>query len=293
MAKQYLDKTGLTYFWSKIKAYVTDTVRNKIYTATCPTAAGTAAKVATLEEASGFSLAAGVRVAVCFQYGNTATTPTLNVNSSGAKTIAYPTSATAVSTGSGSTYNSWGAYETVLFTYNGTYWVKDTTGLLGYLAYNKAEDAKAVAQQAYSAIPAAGTAAILGTGTDTANRTWSAKILHDYIESGVPTTTWTAPTAISSAITVVSGGYYTSGRHCYVQMRCTLTNALSANAGIWAASGMPLPVTGTPPLTIIVNSRGGHACRVNTDGRLQIVADVDHGITAGTTIDIAGVYTIS
>lgn len=111
---------------------------NKIFTAYSTTAAGTAAKVATLEDATGFSLAAGVRVAVRFQYGNTASTPTLNVNSSGAKEIAYPTSATGIGTGYGSTYNSWGPYETVLFTYNGSKWIKDATGLMAYAAYNAA-----------------------------------------------------------------------------------------------------------------------------------------------------------
>lgn len=112
--------------------------RTKIYTATCSTGASTAAKVATLDDSTGFSLAAGVKVAVTFTYGNSATTPTLNVNSSGAKTIAIPSSATAYTTGNGSTYNTWGAYETVLFTYTGTYWAHDTSGYLGYLAYNTA-----------------------------------------------------------------------------------------------------------------------------------------------------------
>lgn len=109
---------------------------SKLYTGTCSTAAGTTAKVVTLDDSTDFSLKAGVRVAVTFQYGNSATTPTLNVNSTGAKTIAIPSSATAYSTGNGTTYNTWGAYETVLFTYTGTYWTHTTTGRLGYLAYN-------------------------------------------------------------------------------------------------------------------------------------------------------------
>lgn len=112
-----------------------------VWHATCSTAAGTAAKVATLDEANGFSLGAGNVVAVTFTYGNTATTPTLNVNSTGAKNIAIPSSATAQTTGNGTTYNTWGAYETLLFTYNGSQWVHMGSGRLQYLAYSTAANA--------------------------------------------------------------------------------------------------------------------------------------------------------
>ena len=131
---------------------------SKLYTATCPTAAATTAKVATLDDSTGFSLAAGVRVAVTFTYGNTATTPTLNVSSSGAKTIAIPSSATAFTTGSGTTYNTWGAYETVIFTYTGTYWTHDTSGRLGYLAYNGLGSKANTASPTFTGTPAAPTA---------------------------------------------------------------------------------------------------------------------------------------
>lgn len=52
--------------------------------AECSTAAGTAAKVAT---ATNFALEAGARIAVKFTNANTAGTPTLNINGSGAKNI--------------------------------------------------------------------------------------------------------------------------------------------------------------------------------------------------------------
>lgn len=108
----------------------------RIFRATCATAAGTTAKVATLQTSSrNFTLATGVRVAVTFTYGNSATTPTLNVNSSGAKTIAVATSATAKATGNGTTYNTWGPYETVIFTYDGTYWVNGGSSRSIYNAY--------------------------------------------------------------------------------------------------------------------------------------------------------------
>ena len=53
---------------------------------TCSTAANTVAKVA---NCLGFVLVAGSEITVKFTYGNTATNPTLNVNSTGAKSIYY------------------------------------------------------------------------------------------------------------------------------------------------------------------------------------------------------------
>ena len=120
--------------------------RTKLYTASCTTAASTAAKVATLDDDTDFSLTAGVMVAVRFTYGNSATTPTLRVDGSTtgtAKTIAIPSSVTAFTTGNGTTYNSWGARETILFTYTGTYWTHLPSGYLGYLAYALADGKQA------------------------------------------------------------------------------------------------------------------------------------------------------
>ena len=121
----------------------------RIFRATCPTAASTAAKVATLQTSNrNFSLAkavtctefkstdltAGVMIAVKNTTKNTAAVADLmlNVNSTGAKTIATPTAVATLTTGNGTTYNTWGPYETVIFTYNGTYWVKSGSSLGAY-----------------------------------------------------------------------------------------------------------------------------------------------------------------
>lgn len=80
---------------------------------TCATAAATAAKVVTC---SGFVRSAGARVAVKFTYSNTAATPTINVNSTGAAEIRVGSS-TAVGTGA-----MWQAGDMVEFIFDGTYW---------------------------------------------------------------------------------------------------------------------------------------------------------------------------
>lgn len=83
----------------------------KMLYATSSTAGATAAKVATLKSGS-ITLTAGVTVAVKFTYANTAASPTLNVGSTGAKAIYTQ----------GVRYAYWSANQTVVFTYDGSYW---------------------------------------------------------------------------------------------------------------------------------------------------------------------------
>ena len=90
---------------------IAESASTRIFRATCSTAAATAAKVATLntDTNKNFTLAAGVRVAVTFTYGNSAATPTLRVDGTTtgtAKTIAFPTAVASVTTGNGATYNT-------------------------------------------------------------------------------------------------------------------------------------------------------------------------------------------
>lgn len=82
--------------------------------ATCSTAAGTSAKVATC---SGFVLYVGASVTVRFNSANTSTSATLNVNGTGA----YPIRALSA-TGT-APVNFWKAREAVTFVYDGTYWL--------------------------------------------------------------------------------------------------------------------------------------------------------------------------
>ena len=80
---------------------------------TCTTAAETAAKVVTL---SGFVLVTGATIHVKFTNSNTVANPTLNVNSTGAKSIMrYGTTAASTSPDT-----SWLAGAVVSFTYDGT-----------------------------------------------------------------------------------------------------------------------------------------------------------------------------
>ena len=79
--------------------------------ATCSTTADTTAKVATIQDGASFTLITGITINVKFTYSNTASAPTLNVNSTGALTI---TSA-----------KRWDAGAVVSFTYDGTNWAQN------------------------------------------------------------------------------------------------------------------------------------------------------------------------
>ncbi len=82
-----------------------------IHYTTCSTAAATVAKTAAL---SGFKLGTGAFVIVKFSVTNTAASPTLNVNNTGAKAIRYKNA--AISAG----YLA--ANKIYFFVYDGTYW---------------------------------------------------------------------------------------------------------------------------------------------------------------------------
>ena len=79
---------------------------------TCGTAAGTAAKTVTVDD---FVLEAQARVTVKFTYANTVASPTLNVNSKGAKAIRWRGAALPST-------QYWAAGQVIDFVYDGTYW---------------------------------------------------------------------------------------------------------------------------------------------------------------------------
>ena len=125
----YLDKTGLTELWKKVKSYVD---ANGGGTPTTITGnAGSATKLQTTRAIDGVNFngtadiahyavcyttgsAAGARVFVRFSYANTAVNPTLNVNSTGAKAIQYRNSAIPA--------NLIKQYAVLELVYSGSYW---------------------------------------------------------------------------------------------------------------------------------------------------------------------------
>lgn len=99
---------------------LTNTSGGFITYCTCSTAAATAAKVVTLDSGdSNWALRKGAIIGVKFTNSNTASSVTLNVNSSGAKSIYYNN---AAYTGSSNSICGYASRYT-FYMYDGTYWV--------------------------------------------------------------------------------------------------------------------------------------------------------------------------
>ena len=110
---------GLMSSTDKIKLNYTN-----IAYATCVTAAETAAKVATISGNSNWTLQVGSIVVVKYTYTNTASSCTLNVNSTGAKSFWYSNAKYAGNSNMVCGY----ANKCIMYMYDGTYWVWITHG---------------------------------------------------------------------------------------------------------------------------------------------------------------------
>ena len=130
-AKGYADtqigtaKTEIKQTTDNISSRVTKTeAKISGHYATSSTAAGTAAKAATITPTtSDWELYTGASVTVKFTYANTTASPTLNVNSKGAKAIKSYTGANL----SEAEYK-WAANATITFVYNGSNWLMQDGG---------------------------------------------------------------------------------------------------------------------------------------------------------------------
>ena len=92
----------------------------------CSTSASTANKIATIDPTvTGYSLYKGAVISVTFNDSNTTTTPTLNVNSTGAKQIR-----SYVGAALSSAEYKWSAGATIDFVYDGTYWRLQDSGAI-------------------------------------------------------------------------------------------------------------------------------------------------------------------
>ena len=127
LVSSYYTKTEIDAKADSIELSVSNTYESKgtarAHYATCSTASSTAAKAAAC---SGFELYEGAIVNVYFTYKNTAASPTLNVNSTGAKSIYVGSSAMTTDT-------SWDAGTTMQFVYTGSYWRVSDSGSISSL----------------------------------------------------------------------------------------------------------------------------------------------------------------
>lgn len=190
----------------------------------CGTAAATAAKVVTIDN---FSLETGVKIAVKFTYANTAGTPTLNVNSTGAKNIvAYGTTSAGA--------NKWQAGAVVEMTYDGTSWVMDagtlaTTTYYGMTKLNSATNSTSTSEAA--------TPSAVKSAYDLANTANTAATNAASAASTAQTTANSANTAATNAATAASNAQTTANSKAS-------TTLYSATIGTsWTGSAAPYTQT--------------------------------------------------
>lgn len=182
-----------------------------VYYGTCDTAAGTTAKVVTCSDFSDFTT--GAVITVKFANANTATTPTMNVNSKGAKYIVkYGTT--------GSLAYTWGAGEAVSFVYDGTYWCM----INGYPA-----------STTYY-----GVTKLQSTVSDTSSTALTPSAVYNFVQSG----TWTpSVTGIKSSGATVSGNYIKIGNVCNINFYFTGTANGGGTGQYIYIAGSSLPFT--------------------------------------------------
>lgn len=134
---------------------------------TCNTGAATAAKIVTC--ANFDKLIEGVTIHVRFENANSATSPTMNVNSTGAKPIkgggTVRNRSDSSTQGTGPTWidNGMGG-QVFSFTYDGTNWVMNDSYYV---------------DEIYDVM----TASDLSTGTSTSSKVVTPKVIHDYVAS--------------------------------------------------------------------------------------------------------------
>lgn len=172
---------------------------SEVVYATCSTAAGTAAKAATVVNAdspsfANTSLVKGLVVFVTFTNGNTATSPTLNVMSTGAKAIH---AGTAASTG-----YEWKSGETVGFIYDGTNYllIEHGTATTSYYGVTKLSSATNSTSTSLAATPSAVKSAY--DLANTANTTAESKSAVSYVQNLANGTTIGAITIDGTTTTI-------------------------------------------------------------------------------------------
>ena len=230
---------------------------------TCSTAASTAAKVVTCKD---FKLAEGRRIAVKFSNYNTASSPTLNVNGTGAKSIK------SYGTTNDTLVYRWRAGEIVDFIYDGTNWLLRMPAVASGNYYGTV--------RATTLNGAENTDPSFYAPTTSGN---AGQILTSNGPGEIPY--WVSPTAYSLPLAAdgvrggVQIGYSTNGRNYAVQLsnekmfvnvpwtNTTYTIANASTAGLVK----PISVITKPTLqSVTTTSRRYYSVQMSSDGSMFV-----------------------
>ena len=176
----------------------------------CSTAASTQAKVVSM---NAFVLKTYIKVCVKFTYANTASSPTMNINSTGAKTIRYNNS--NISSGQIKANH---IYE---FVYDGTYWQ-----LVGDLDTNTDTKVTSVSNH-YTPSANSSSQLTVSSGNYISAIQRDAKgHVTGIVQSTLPTPSSTSST-VDKTIVISGSGSYTSAAEAFLNNKSNITTALS------------------------------------------------------------------
>ena len=182
--------------------------------ATCDTAAGTATKVLTSSQDFSNPPETGTLLLVKFTNGNTATTPLLNINSTGSINVCRTASTTNAMA------YMWNAGELVAFAYDGTYWTMLKGGYATTTYYGITK-----------------LTSTIGTSTTLA---LTPSAVNTFVKSG----TWTpSVTGIKSSGATTSGSYIKIGNNVIINFYFTGTANGGGNSSYIYIAGTSLPFT--------------------------------------------------
>lgn len=113
--------------------------------------------------------------------------------------------------------------------------------------------------------------------------------LPDFSSYQTASTSWSIPSPYSSNCTISSGGYFTEGKHVYVQMRLTLAATLAADTNLQICENMPKPSPTNAVFNVAFGFAGGGNAFVNTSGDLYLRSP-GSSVSTSTNIYITGHY---
>ena len=187
---------------------------------TCTTAEATSAKE--VSDCTGFVLETGAKVSIRFGYANSASEPTLNVNSTGAKSIRSSHG------GVGTLTYRWAAGQVVDFVYDGTYWLLQQPWIATTAAYGVSKVASLTLNGSPNATPS-----FYAPTVDTGGRWLRATGLGEP-EWALPINIQDSYTEISSNKTVPDLGVGHTGVICYFTSSSSTFTIYLPSSGEWA-----------------------------------------------------------
>ena len=196
---------------------------------TCGTAAATAAKTVSVTSGT-FALEAGSRVTVKFTYTNTADSPTLNVNSTGAKNIFHR--GAQITTGA----NKGLLIGAVDFVYDGTQWhlIGDTQYAASTTSIGSASTGTAIAADDITAwttnTPTAVTSKTVVTGGSTTD-------VPNISKKTVVTAATAATASYANGVLTISNGSVTTGDSVTVGTAIKAYTSLTTGASVTVTAG--------------------------------------------------------